>query len=116
MRAAAILWTGFVVALEVDGTWQRLEGDLIALSAYAGAIALLAYAVDDDTRAALERFTSRSLVLALFGLAALGWTAPRSLALLVALPAFGLAVLALARRIARASVGAAPFTRPDRAR
>lgn len=98
MRATAILWTGFVLALEIDGTWARLGADVVALSAFACGFALLAYALDADARSALERLPAPVLLAAAVASVALAAMMPPAVSLLVVLPMFALASLSLGVR------------------
>ena len=100
VAAAAVLWAAFVAALELDGTWERLGRDLMPLSAFASAFALLAYGLDREARGAFERLSSRALAVAVVVSGALAFAAPPAVGLLLAVPAIAVMAAPLARRAA----------------
>jgi hypothetical protein len=105
--AAASLWIVLGTALAASGAVERLGGDARVLLAVACAIAGLAYAVDAELRATLERAAATSVALAFALLVFAGaWIA------LATWPVAVVLLAALARRAAGVRFSSRPAASP----
>jgi hypothetical protein len=108
---AALLWIALGTALAASGALERLGSDTRVLLAVACAIAALAYGVDAELRATLERAATTGVALAFTLLACAGaW---------IALATWPVAVVLLAALVRRAAgvrfssrTAASPGARP----
>jgi len=104
---AALLWIALGTALAASGVLERLEGDARVLLAAACGIAALAYGVDAELRATLERAAQTSVALVFALLVCAGaWIA------LATWPVAVVLLAALVRRATRVRFSSRPAASP----
>ena len=112
---ALLLWALLVAALHAGGALERLGSDLAWLTAFACAVAALAYAVDAELRRAVEAMGVPSLSAAFVASTAAGVAHPAGmLAFAPAGLVLGTALVlrAFAPRVS-STAAASPGARPD---
>ena len=110
---ALTLWACFVGTMEWSGALATVEADLGALTAFACAVAGLAYAVDAELRSALERRRGGALVAGIAAALASCWNPIAMLAFAPAAVACGLALAAPGRGRVSSAPATSPGARPD---